>query len=228
MSTVHEYTLIRSRRKTLAIHITKAATVEVRAPMKAPCADIDRFVASKEKWITAHLGKLISNLAEKSAFSLGCGDKLTLCGKEYPIIAKNGSHAGFSGENFYIPPDLRPEQIKPMIVRLYKLIAKQFIEPKIAKFAASMGVAPTAVRINSAKTRWGSCSGRNSLNFSWKLMMAGEDVIDYVVVHELAHIKEHNHSQRFWAAVAEAMPDYAARKRKLKDLQEKLSKEDWD
>jgi len=228
MNTRHEYTLIRSRRKTLAIHITNDATVEVRAPMKTPRADIDRFVAAKEKWITSHLETRVSNLAEKSAFSLGYGDKLTLCGREYPILPKDGNRAEFNGENFYIPPDLQPEQIKPMIVRLYKLIAQQLLKLKAAKYAAAMCVTPAAVRINSAKTRWGSCSGRNSLNFSWKLMMADEEVIDYVVVHELAHIKEHNHSPRFWVAVAEVIPDYSARKLRLKVLQEKLAKEDWD
>ena len=143
-------------------------------------------------------------------------------------MPKGGNRAQFNGETFYIPPDLQPEQIKPTIIRLYKLIAKQFLKLKAAKYAAAMCVTPAAVRINSAKTRWGSCSGRNSLNFSWKLMMADEEVIDYVVVHELAHIKEHNHSPRFWAAVAEVIPDYSARKLRLKVLQEKLAKEDWD
>ena len=90
-----------------------------------------------------------------------------------------------------------------------------------------MNVTPIAVKVNSAKTRWGSCSGRNSINFSWRLIMADDDVIDYVIVHELAHIKEHNHSDRFWAVVASVLPDYKMRQAKLKILQKKLASEDW-
>ncbi|MCL2462828.1 MAG: M48 family metallopeptidase [Defluviitaleaceae bacterium] len=228
MSIGVEYTLIRSRRKTLAIHITGGAAVEVRAPLKMPRADIDRFVAAKEKWINAHLRKLTDSLAEKSSFYLDYGDKILLCGKEYPIAAEDGGRAGFDGERFFLPPGLPPESIKDAVIRVYKLLAKRILNAKAAEYSAIMGAAPLAIRINSARTRWGSCSGKNSLNFSWKLIMAGEDVIDYVVVHELAHIKEHNHSPRFWAAVAGVVPDYAAKKRALKALQEKLSREDWD
>ena len=90
-----------------------------------------------------------------------------------------------------------------------------------------MGVTPIAVKINSAMRRWGSCSSRMSLNFSWRLIMADDAIIDYVVVHELAHIKEMNHSARFWAVVESVLPDFRERKRKLKELQSRLSGEDW-
>ena len=95
-------------------------------------------------------------------------------------------------------------------------------------FAKRMDVTPTAIKINGAKTRWGSCSAKKSLNFSWRLIMADDDVIDYVVVHELAHIAEMNHSARFWALVEGALPDYQSRKAKLKALQQRLSIEDWE
>jgi hypothetical protein len=91
-----------------------------------------------------------------------------------------------------------------------------------------MSVTPIAVKINSAKTRWGSCSNKKSLNFSWRLIMADDDVIDYVVVHELAHLREMNHSPRFWAVVEAVLPDYRERKLKLRALQAKLNREDWE
>lgn len=222
------YALIRSRRKTIAIHITKDAAVEVRAPLKTPAADIDKFVASKEKWITAHLIKCEQRNAEKAAFSLSYGDTLSLCGETVPLCAKDGNRAGFDGECFFLPPNLSPEYIKRAVIRIYKAIAKSILTKKVAAFAKQINVNPAAVRINSAKTRWGSCSGNNNINFSWKLVMADEDVVDYVVVHELAHIKEHNHSPRFWAVVESVLPDYKQRKAKLKALQDKLSREDWD
>jgi len=75
--------------------------------------------------------------------------------------------------------------------------------------------------------RWGSCSSRGSLNFSWRIMMADDAVIDYVVVHELAHLVEMNHSPRFWAVVAGVLPDYSKRRARLRLLNKKLEGEDW-
>ena len=91
-----------------------------------------------------------------------------------------------------------------------------------------MEVAPSAVGITAAKTRWGSCSARRSINFSWRLAFADDAVIDYVVVHALAHITEMNHSARFWAIVAAVLPDYRERRERLKILQRRLVAENWD
>jgi predicted metal-dependent hydrolase len=222
------YTLFRSRRKTIAIHITKDAGVEVRAPIRTAKADINRFVAEKENWIKTHLA-LKEQLNEvKAAFTLKYGDSVMLCGKPYHICAKAGTSAGFDGESFYIPPGLAQEDIKNSVICIYKLEAKLAITNKVNEYAPLMNVTPAVIRITNAKTRWGSCSGRNSINFSWRLIIADDDVIDYVVVHELAHIKEHNHSPRFWALVADVLPDYRERQDKLRLLQRKLSAQDWD
>ena len=79
-----------------------------------------------------------------------------------------------------------------------------------------MGVQPTGVRITSARTRFGSCSGKDSLCFSWRLMQYPEDAVDYVVVHELAHIVHKNHGPYFWALVGQYMPDYKRRRALLR------------
>ena len=89
--------------------------------------------------------------------------------------------------------------------------AKVFIPQRVEYYSAIMGVKPTAVKINSAKKRYGSCSGENSLNFSLYLMDKDERFIDYVVVHELAHIKHHNHSKTFYSFIERYMPDYKDR-----------------
>jgi predicted metal-dependent hydrolase len=193
-----------------------------------PKADIDRFVSLKENWIQTHLARREQLNIDKSAFTLNYGDTVLLRGVEYPIRTKHGNRTGFDGESFYMPPDLTPDGIKRAAVQIYKAMAKCIINEKIGGYAERMGVVPTAVRITNAKTRWGSCSGKNSINVSWRLVIADDDVIDYVVVHELAHIKEHNHSSRFWAAVEGILPDYKVRQKKLKALQGKLLREDWD
>lgn len=222
------YTLKRSRRKTVAIHITKTAEVEVRAPLYFPKADIDHFVISKKNWIEKHLAICESHNEQKTAFVLNYGDMVALQGKTYPISAKAGSVTGFDGESFFMPSGLLQEEIKQAVIRIYKLLAKRILLSKVKYYAKQMRLTPTAVKINSAKTRWGSCSCKNSINFSWRLIMACDTVIDYVVVHELAHIREHNHSDRFWAVVASVLPDFKIRQKKLKELQAKLAGEDWE
>jgi len=152
---------------------------------------------------------------------------LTYRGRQYPITAKEGSYQGFDGEKFFIPPGLNPEQIKSACGQVYLMLAKLIIPERTKNLARQMCVRPAAIRINSAKTRWGSCSAKRSVNFSWRLIMADDGVIDYVIVHELAHITEMNHSQKFWHIVAGIFPDYKERKTRLKGLQGKLNEENW-
>ena len=110
-------------------------------------------------------------------------------------------------------PDIREED-KPLYVKR----AKAILPGKIEYYAKRMGVQPTGLTITSAKTRFGSCSGRNRLSFSWRLMAYPEAAIDYVVVHELAHIKYKDHSREFYALIASVLPDYRHRIRLLKGI----------
>ena len=94
--------------------------------------------------------------------------------------------------------------------------AKEYLPARVAYWSAVMGLTPTGIRITSARTRFGSCSGKNSLCFSWRLMEYPEEAVDYVVVHELAHIVHKNHGPDFWALVGQYMPDYKRRRALLK------------
>lgn len=96
--------------------------------------------------------------------------------------------------------------------------AKEVIPARAAYFARRMGVTYGRITIREQKTRWGSCSQAGNLNFNWKLVLMPPEVLDYVVVHELAHRKEMNHSSRFWAVVEEELPDYRIRREELKEL----------
>ena len=97
-----------------------------------------------------------------------------------------------------------------------RAFAKSIIPDKVGKFAHIMNVSPTSIKITGAKTRFGSCSGKNALCFSWRVMCYPEKAIDYVVVHELAHILHHNHSKNFWTTVEKYMPDYREGEKLLK------------
>ena len=221
------YTLTRSKRKTAVIYV-RGGILEVRAPLRMPRRDIDNFIRSREKWIIDTLAKSRERAEKRGTFTLNYGDMIFYRGKQYPIVVSSDNRAGFDGERFYIQPDLTPEQIKAGCIQIYRMLAKRDLTEKVLEYAKRMSAAPVAIKINGAKTRWGSCSSKKSLNFSWRLIMAEDDVIDYVAVHELAHITEMNHSTRFWTIVEGVLPDYRERKIKLKGLQRRLSGEDWE
>jgi len=221
------YTLTRSKRKTIALYICNGS-IEVRAPLKCPKSVIDRFVAEKESWIKSKLTLSGARTKQRESFCLTYGSMVIYRGKQYPIAAKNGSHIGFDGQSFYMPPGLDAKQIKSACIQIYRMLAKRDITEKALACAKQMSVTPAAIKINGAKTRWGSCSSKKSLNFSWRLIMAEDDVIEYVVVHELAHITEMNHSTQFWAIVERILPDYQVRRKQLKKLQHRLNGEDWE
>lgn len=104
----------------------------------------------------------------------------------------------------------------------YKKQAKAYLQGKCLYFSEIMGLRHGEIKINGAKTRWGSCNRKGDINFTYRLIFAPEEVIDYVVVHELAHLKEMNHSDRFWTVVEQTMPDYKARRQKLRDFERRF------
>ena len=169
-----EYTLVRSRRRTLAVEITRQCTVVVRAPLRCPRREIERFVAGHEQWILEHL------------------------------------------EKQRLRAQRRPEPDAELAAELKKR-AQEVLLQRTAHFSALMGLTPTSVRITGARTRFGSCSAKNRICFSWRLMQYPREAIDYVVVHELAHIRHHAHSPAFYALIAQYLPDWKARMKLLKE-----------
>ena len=221
-----EYSLIRSNRKTLALYVRDSG-VEVRAPFHMTRKEIDSFVNGKQEWVERMITKN-ADLAEKKAlFEVDYGSRVPYRGREY-IVGGIPERKVFFDNAFCVPVYLNPDQVKRACVQIYRMLARRDLTAKVQDYATQMGVEPLGLKINGAKTRWGSCSAKKNLNFSWRLMMADDEVIDYVVVHELAHIKEMNHSPRFWSVVEGVLPDYKTRQSRLKKLQKKLNAEDWE
>ncbi len=109
-------------------------------------------------------------------------------------------------------PELTTQEIRLLTTR-----AKRIIPQRVRYYANLMGVEYGRITIRMQKSRWGSCSGKGNLNFNCLLMRTPDEIIDYVVVHELCHLKEMNHSPRFWAEVEKVIPDYKERRKWLKD-----------
>lgn len=108
------------------------------------------------------------------------------------------------------------------MVNWYRKQAREILTLRMHHYSRLTGWSFKSMSINSARTRWGSCGPKNSINFSWRLMMAPMDVIDYVVVHELAHTVVKNHSKKFWEVVESVMGDYRERRRKLREVEGRM------
>ena len=223
---MNQYTLVRSARKTIAICIRPNGDVEVRAPQRTPARAIEDFVRSKAQWIAEKRSMMLERDKKRSRFALDYNSRLLVLGEEWGIRTGRTGY-DLSRRQMLIPNNLNPDEIKSACERGYRKLARDFLPARIERYAARMDVTPANIRISGATTRWGSCSGKGSLNFSWRLMMAPGEVIDYVVVHELAHLREMNHSPRFWAIVTDTMPEYQVHRTALKRLQARLAEEDW-
>lgn len=110
----------------------------------------------------------------------------------------------------------KQEQLRSAAVMFFRNYAKTVLSKKTLEFAKKMGVEPKRITIKEQKTRWGSCSSKGNINYNWKLIMMPEKISDYIVVHELAHLKHMDHSHSFWAEVQRILPDYMQRKEWLK------------
>ena len=162
----YPYEVIRSRRKSISLEISRQGRILVRAPLSMRDAEIARFVSGKEEQIREQAS----------------GQRLTA------------------------------EEIRALADR-----ARREIPPRVEMFARKAGVSYGRITIRNQKSRWGSCSSRGNLNFNCLLMLAPPGVTDYVIVHELCHRIEMNHSARFWAEVERVMPDYRVPRKWLRD-----------
>lgn len=216
-----DYRLVRSKRKTIAICIDRDGGVTVRAPLRAAGSLVERFVREKQGWILEKSGEMRRLSDERRDFSVRPGDFLPMCGIDYPV--REGPSVSFDGASFFVPREAY-ETLRPKLEALYRTAARRVIPERVALFSQTTGLRPAAVRVGGAKTSWGSCSGQNRLSFTWRLILVPGEELDYVVAHELAHLREHNHSARFWHLVESILPDYAVRRAKLKEWGVRLQK----
>jgi len=200
----------------------------VKAPLYLSEHIIKDYINSKKDWILEKQRMVKRFNDKKSKFSLNYGDKVLFRGKEYTIRCDFKNKIYFQDDSLYLPSSLKESDVKLFIIKLYKFLAKKHLNERVNHYKNIMRVSPISVKINSASTRWGSCSYKGSLNFSWKIVFAKDELIDYVVVHELAHIKEHNHSKYFWDEVRFVLPDYKQRQNQLRKIEYRLKCENWD
>jgi predicted metal-dependent hydrolase len=205
--------LIRSKRKTVALIVERDGRLVVRAPKWATEVEIRQIVSEKADWIRAKQAEAAAN-PPPAAHKYVDGELFYYLGEQYPlrILQRQKTKLRFSGDAFQLrQADMG--QARECFVAWYREAARKVIMERLAIFAPLGEFEYKRVRITSAQTRWGSRGSGGGLNFTWRLVMAPLSAIDYVVVHELAHLQVPGHQKEFWNLVSRFLPDYKVRRK---------------
>jgi predicted metal-dependent hydrolase len=203
-----------ARARRLTIKIAPGAQPEVVVPPGTGDREIERLLRRHRDWIARKTAEA-EQVAARPALGLDRAGFAWLHGAAVPIEHRGGvkSTARLGQGRLLVggPPERAPVAIE----RWYRREARPRLAAATRREARQLGLRPRRLTIRDPKTRWGSCSPEGSLSFSWRLLLAPREILDYVVVHELCHLRELNHSRRFWALVADARPGYEAQRRWL-------------
>ncbi len=220
-----DYTIVRNtrRRKSTSIVLDPREGVLVRAPSSTTSATAAAVVRQHAAWI---LKNASADVLHPQVRRFESPETLPYLGQDVPLVSEPGVHPRISvriedgvfrvGVPDGLPDDARIEGVRAAFERWYRLTAEAMLHPMVKRWQDAVGGGtPSHIQVRKQETRWGSCSGTRVLRFSWRLAMVESHLIEYVVVHELAHLLEMNHSPRFWAHVQRVMGDYRERREQL-------------
>ncbi|WP_165755728.1 M48 family metallopeptidase [Ruminiclostridium hungatei] len=227
------YVLKRSGRKSIGISVDKAGNITVAAPQRTSEAYIEEVLLKKGSWILDRLEKLkAANTALHSPRLYAEGESFPYLGRNYsmrrigdPHLTKPAVRLGEGCLEVYSSTSAGPRDLRAALKKWYVEQFCTVLQQRIGLYAPQAGVSPGRITVREQKTRWGSCSSRGNLNFNWKLIMAPLEILDYVVIHELCHMKELNHSADFWAQVQKLCPNYKNLRKWLRENGHTLSLE---
>jgi len=222
MAIIKPFKLIRSKRKTIALAVTADASLVIRAPMQTPVDYIERLIRRKMKWIQRAIARVESRPRALPREFID-GESFLYLGKSYKLSIEKNAPKDISFRNGFILRTKGKSHARELIIGWYKKEAKKKIAERVEWCARRFGLSFKSIKITSANKRWGSCSTTGNLNFSWRLIMAPTSVIDYVIIHELAHLEHKNHSKDFWNSIKVMYPNYEKAKNWLKQNEGVLS-----
>ncbi len=212
---MHPFKLVRSKRKTLALIIEPDATLTIRAPHRLA---MNRIVASIEERLSWIQEKILERKKTLGVVAQGfeTGNQFLYLGKRYPLFIQEKTTMGlvFSDERFVLSSTLQ-KKAKQYFTHWYTIQATRIILERVSYWKERMHSQTEGVKISKAQTRWGSCTHDNKLFFSWRLVLAPLEIIDYVIVHELAHTKYKHHKATFWKHVSVYYPHFKTAKQWL-------------
>jgi len=212
----------RARRRTLSIVISRDNRIVVRANQSLPEKEIAKFIESKRSWIskTLKINDAYRRLYTPKKFI--SGEKFLYLGKEFSLRIERGKNKKTEFNNgtvWVVLPDFiknPSDYIQGKLVQWYRSQSKKILNERVILYSQMLNVDAKNVKIRTLKRTWANCSVQGVLTFSWRLIMTPLHIIDYVVVHELAHRIHHNHSARFWKQVEKIIPEYKVYKKWLR------------
>lgn len=203
----------KKRKKTISLSIAREGSIIVRAPENISEEQIQSFVRSKQRWIKSRLAQRTAMASAMKPKEFNEGEDFLYLGQNHKlkITTDDNSEGLLFYDGQFILSHRKRESARELFKSWYGNESRNHLTQRIRFYSRLMEFYPSAVKITGAQKRWGSCSPQNSLNFPLRIVMLPLEIIDYIVVHELAHIKEKNHSKRFWQIVAGILPDYKKR-----------------
>jgi len=215
-----EYRLIRSKRrkKTMTLKVNRVGDVIIYVPFKTPQHAVENFFKKNIPWIQKKMLEHKTHYHSEKRFIEGEG--FFYLGNLYPLYFSDkyrDKERLDLIEGHFLSWEKDEPTIRHAFIEWYKKKAFDVLSERVFFYSTLMGLFPTSIKITNALKRYGSCSCKNSLCFSWRIVMAPPSIVDYVVVHELSHIKEKNHSKDFWRLVERFIPDYKSKRRWLKE-----------
>lgn len=207
-----DYILRRSsRRRTLTVSIEKGRVI-VRAPDRLAMSKIDAFVEGEREWILRKLGESRMRLAQEPDHKYTQGEMFPYIGYWYALRLGTAKRTSVSMTDHELvvslAPGTLPEMIPEIIRKWYIARAREVFQMRAAYYSGELGLESPRISVRGQRQRWGSCSSDSRINLNWKLMTAPVGVLDYVVVHELCHIIQRDHSRKFWALLSTLIPEY--------------------
>lgn len=211
-----DYRLRRSQRRTIGLAIDHRG-LRIGAPLRARHSDIEALIRQHGQWV---LDKLAAwqNRTAPERLAIRDGLQLSIFGQPLTITVTPIGRPRWQwiGDKLHLWPSPATDAAA-LLEKALRDRARQVFAERLAHYAPLLGVAPPPLRLSAARTRWGSCS-RHGISLNWRLVFMPLPVVDYVVCHELAHLREMNHSPRFWSVVGQLCPDWPARRNELRRL----------
>lgn len=211
---------VSANRRTIGLRVD-ASGLTVHIPKRVPASTVENLLQEKSDWIRRKLSEWQENRPQPFAWQDGA--TLQYLGQDILLTLRQDARnraLEFDGARLYVaqpnPVDIKSVQRK--VTQWYAKQARADFTRRIELLAAKLGVPTPPVFLSNARTRWGSCNSRGEIRLHWRLIQAPPHIIHYVVAHELAHLKEMNHSPKFWAWVGKLCPDYATARNDLKAI----------
>ncbi|OJX48212.1 MAG: hypothetical protein BGO78_13145 [Chloroflexi bacterium 44-23] len=208
--------IIRTRRKSIALIVLRDGRLIVRAPLRTSQRSIMDFVQQNSAWVEKQRQKMKALPPANMVHHFTEGEKFLYLGQTFCLQLTQKQHPALVLNSHFLLNKDKQVTAKTVFEKWYKARAANLFSERALQLAQQHNFSFKKLRITSAKTRWGSCSSRGSINFSWRLVMAPLEIIEYVIIHELVHTVIPNHSQTFWKRVEEIVPDYKLRRKWLK------------